>query len=367
MQPVQQLPPKLVRHYVLLFVFGGVFAIAWIVLRGAVQSLPIWLLTYLLALFLHAAIGWRKLADNRPNLDQTVAPTLGPANTITLLRGILNSSIAAFLFLPFPEQTPWLIALLWTISICLDLLDGLTARLTKRQTRLGAYLDLEYDSLALLIVVALVVSYQLVPPWYMLVGLARYLFVIGIWWREKQGRAVFALTESAQRRISAGLQMSFLSVVLWPIVDQPFTSVAAYAFGLPFLAIFLRDWLVVSGRLDPTQSRYLRWRRAIHFLAYRVLPCTARLLLLLMLILGWLTVAGSQPFGWLLLLSSGLVLLGIFGRIGAILLLIPLVFGDDPLLARLTMLVLTIAVINFGSGPFSVWRPEEIIFNQRLG
>ncbi len=60
-----------------------------------------------------------------------------------------------------------------------DLLDGYVARVTRRESRLGAILDMEFDGLGILIASAVAVQYDKIPAWYLLLGVARLLFVAG--------------------------------------------------------------------------------------------------------------------------------------------------------------------------------------------
>ena len=326
-----------------------------------------WMLGSLLVSGGHLWFVWWKLGENRPNLHTPPYPTLGAANTLTLTRGILNSLLAGFIFAPIPPALRWLPMILWTASSFADLFDGIVARLTKRQTRLGELLDLEFDASAMLIVILFTIVHDLMPAWTLILALARYLFVIGLKVRQSHHLPIAPMTDSVQRRIEAGIQMSFLTVVLWPTVGKPFTTVAAYAFGLPFAALFLRDWLVVSTWLDPQNCHYRQLRRHIHTLIYTLLPLCGRLYLAYLLLTRTIPIDLTTWLGWAALVTSAMLLLGLASRLGAILSLIPLVFGGGLLVPRLIMLVFTIAIIQFGGGKFCLWLPEEIIFKQRLG
>ena len=52
--------------------------------------------------------------------------------------------------------------------------------------------------------------------------------------------------------------MGFLSVVLWPIMPRPMAIVAGALFAAATGLGFLRDWLVVSGALNPDAPGYDR-------------------------------------------------------------------------------------------------------------
>ena len=87
------------------------------------------------------------------------------------------------------------------------------------------------------------------------------------------------LPESVSRRPIAGLTMAFASAVLWPIVIPPVAALAGVLFAVPFAASFGRDWLVVSGVLDPASPRYLAWRRRLKRILLHYLPPVLRVAL----------------------------------------------------------------------------------------
>ena len=138
-----------------------------------------------------------------------------------------------------------------------DALDGLLARRTKHVTTLGVRLDLEVDALSVLIGSLLAVLYERLHIWYLAIGFARYLFVLGLWWRTSRGETVNSLPSSQYRRIIAGFQMGFITVALCPLVAPVVVKLASVVFAIPTLCGFARDWLVVSARLDTGSVSYL--------------------------------------------------------------------------------------------------------------
>src|SRR4051812_39761387 len=129
-------------------------------------------------------------------------PALGYANAITLLRGLLACMLAGFLFAPQPlGLLAWLPALLYTLERLVDFADGYVARITRRETRLGEVLDIEFDGLGILIAITLGIQYGKLPPWYLLLGLARPLFVLGMWLLRRAGKPLYDLPPSEHRRV----------------------------------------------------------------------------------------------------------------------------------------------------------------------
>lgn len=276
--------------------------------------------------------------------DEPLFPTLGAATSVTLARGFLLAAFAGFLPLPRPlGLLAWLPALLFFLVAALDGLDGYLARRTDRVTVLGGRLDLEIDAFSVLIAVLVLVRWGQLPVWYLSVGLARYTFVAGLAWRRLRGLPCFDLSPSRCRRWMAGCQMGFLSAALWPWVVPEAASVAAICLGTPLLLGFARDWLVVSGRLDPQASSYLRWRGRLRTLALRWGPVLARLGLGAAIV-EWRWHEGTAlPSGWARQLEQ-------WGLPGA-----------PDLASALAILCLFAALLLVIGAPLALFRPAALL------
>ncbi|MBK8904260.1 MAG: CDP-alcohol phosphatidyltransferase family protein [Anaerolineaceae bacterium] len=335
----------------------------------------------------------RHLAENRRVGETAVLPTFGWGNRLTLLRGLAISMVAGFLFSPWPGGwLAWLPMLLYTMADVADYLDGYLARITNHATKLGERLDMEYDGLGMLIVSLLAVWYGQLPWWYLLLGLARYLFILGLWWRARRGLPNLDLPPSVHRRVFAGFQMGFMSAVLWPIMPPEFATIAGTTFAIPTALSFLRDWFLVTGRLDPKDARYRRVQQWLYLTTTRWLPPLLRLVLascvsaiFLALPQAWPPPAWVDLFnGWglplptslaivaviLLLLGGVLVLLGTMGRLAAFWLVFPL--GFDMVTRGLDWangmgLATAVCLMLLGTGPLSRWKPEEQFLLRRVG
>jgi CDP-diacylglycerol--glycerol-3-phosphate 3-phosphatidyltransferase len=334
---------------------------------------------------------WRGLRDNRRPAESLLLPTFGAGNLLTLLRGLVLGLLAGFLFSPWPwGWLGWLPAVLYTLASLADYLDGYLARITRHATLLGAQLDIEFDAMGMLVATTLAVHYNQLPWWYLILGLSRYLFLFGIWWRQRLGKPVYDLTPSVHRRIVAGFQMSFMSVMLWPLVHPPATTLVGIVFALPFTASFGRDWLVVSGRIDPTSHAYLEVRRKLAILMTHWLPVMLRIGMVTIavgLVLPALQSAANRValFGWpgvpfvkvtatvislIALAAIVMLILGAAGRLAALGLLSAAMANIHTRglgLANGFLLAASIALMLLGSGPFSYWRPEDAILSRRAG
>ncbi|WP_054044382.1 CDP-alcohol phosphatidyltransferase family protein [Alloactinosynnema sp. L-07] len=103
--------------------------------------------------------------------------TLGPADRVTLLRGLLVGGVTA-LVVTGTGPTAVLVALAG-IALALDFVDGQVARRTGTASALGARFDMEVDAF-LILVLSVHVAF-VVGPWALLIGVMRYAFVAASW------------------------------------------------------------------------------------------------------------------------------------------------------------------------------------------
>ncbi|MDD5466228.1 MAG: CDP-alcohol phosphatidyltransferase family protein [Anaerolineales bacterium] len=375
--------------YAALLAWGRVdFARRWLVLSAGV------LLGLLISL-------WRGLEHNHRPGEMRLLPGLGAGNSLTLLRGLLVAALAGFLLSPRPSGWgAWLPGLLFSLAALADLFDGYMARRHNHATLLGERLDMLVDGLGMLITAALLVQYGTVPGWYLLVGLARYLFVAGVWVRRRLGWRLVPLDDSAVRRPFAGAQMGFIAVALYPLFTPPGTRLMATFFALPFLLGFLRDWLAVCGAfLDPSVAvaQPAVWREALRGLPAALADGWARWGAGLALALRFAAAlaAGISIFAHLeafqaLLASAGdggvklvlsialglqvagavAVASGVAGRGAAVALFLAVGLYQPYLPLKgpdVALLALSTAVLFLGTGAWSLWQPEKVLLQRRLG
>lgn len=366
----------------------------YLLLRGAwtPQWATWWLGMAALVMALELGILWRVLPNNHPPTHNTLLPTFGYGTALTLACGLLLFLVAGFLFAPRPPGwVAWMPALLYTVARIVDYVDGYVARITHHETKLGSILDMELDGFGVLIAILLGIQYGALPMWYLPLALSRQLFIFGIWLRERRGLPVYEMTPSGNRRIVAGYQTGFLSLALWPTFQPPLSTVAATVFALPLVASFARDWLVVSGALDPASQRYQRGRALAKELVEGWLPLLARAVCFeLALRLIWreipdfpvwlphLQAAGwSNAENWLWLLTivsvpaAAMILFGILGRLVAFPLMalawLDVAANGIDWFGNIWLFVAAAIVTHAGSGHFALWQPEEPLLHTRPG
>ncbi|MBX2998446.1 MAG: CDP-alcohol phosphatidyltransferase family protein [Caldilineaceae bacterium] len=349
----------------------------WLILAALVIGVELWLIR-------------RNLRKNHRQGEVSLLPTLGIGNVLTILRGLAYALMAGFLFAPRPGGwLDWAPAILYSFACLADFFDGYLARITNHSTLLGEVLDMEFDGLGILISVALAVQYGQLPFVYLLIGVARPLFVLGLRLRKDRGLPEYPMTPSSNRRIVAGVHMGFMMFLLWPVFAPPATSIAAFLFGMPIVLSFLRDWLVVTGALDPASDGYQRVHRLSTGFLFGWLPPVLRIGAV---ILGMWIVrqAIADPGPWRILLVNlgiaGPILMAILIGVGGVAALAAL-FGIATRLAGIGLIAVAItdflartvilengllfavaiSLVLLGSGRFALWTPEEYIFRHRTG
>ncbi len=191
----------------------------------------------------------------RPDYSNLIS-TLGYGTWLTIIRGALIAALAGYLFQRWPVSKflpgdyAWTPGLLYIAVAVLDFVDGQVARAYQHETRLGAFLDINFDALGLLIASLVAVWYGQLPVAYLSVGCAYYAYRTGIWLRKTLSKPVTEPGPWRGARIIAGLQMGFVGIALLPILRPPVTTLTAYVFMIPLLAGFLRDWMIVCGYLN---------------------------------------------------------------------------------------------------------------------
>ena len=141
---------------------------------------------------------------------------LGPANAVTLARGVLVAALAATLGEALSPMAGWGVALAGLVAFVLDWVDGKVARRTGWSTPFGARLDMELDAITILVLCGLAWQLGQAGAWVLLGGALRYLFVAASWvwpWMDHP------LPPSERRRFVCGVQIATLLLCLlpWPV------------------------------------------------------------------------------------------------------------------------------------------------------
>lgn len=312
---------------------------------------------------------WELLPVNHPPDATMRFSSFGCANLLTLTRGVPQLLLGGLLIAPTPSGwLGWMPALLYGLTILGDHFDGYLARTRGRVTVMGARLDMAYDTLAMVLIAVMGVRDGVLPWWYLTVPLARPLFVFGIWLRRRLHHRVAPLPYSATRRLIASLQMSFLAGVMAPLFDRTATRWLATFFMAPLIGGFLRDWGLVSGRLDPTSDLYRRRLRTMSRFLTQGLPLALRSVIVPLTLLA--RRAWPESVQGVALIASALMAVGLMGRTASGVFLIAVLLATRQHSVNgfdVILLALATAVLFLGTGPFAVWSPERRFLMERAG
>ncbi len=322
----------------------------------------------LLCLFIHIQL-WLNLKFNHSPGDARHNSTLGLANNITLTRGLLLCLIAG-MYPSISEVTGitiisvgYIAGTTYIIASCLDGIDGFVARKKGLVTLLGERLDTRIDALGILIASLLAIRLGRIPDIYILTGLVYYLFIAGKWYRKIRGNALVPLQFRPFARLIAGVQMGFLGAALLPILPDYPIQLAAVIFMTPLLLGFIWDWLVVSGHSQKKELIILPHltQKVITLIQInsRIAVCITGISLLFSNIYTGSLVVVSW-IGILLMICVGLC-----GRLAALTAAIIISFAfpeHNPSYVLQILFCSLLLIFLFGSGPYSVYSPEESLF-----
>lgn len=138
----------------------------------------------------------------------------GACNLVTLLRAALLSALLAPLLAGSPAG--WSVAIVATIAVTLDGVDGWLARRSGLQSRFGARFDVEVDAALALVLSLHVLTGTAVGAEILVLGLMRYAFVaagLGLSWLRAD------LPPSQRRKVICVLQLSALILLQTPLPD----------------------------------------------------------------------------------------------------------------------------------------------------
>lgn len=184
--------------------------------------------------------------------------------------------------------------------------------------------------------------------------------------------------------------MGFLTVMLFPVLGPPGTTVGAGLFMAPFLGGFLYDWLTVSGVVRGRSTASVKlWRRSWEVVRDWV-PLALRGAVVGVLsvwvyrtatdftgqVAHYTAVGMPNPAVWLMVFAAlemfaqVMLALGAAGRtvaIGAIILAGVRLQFDPFEVAYWVLIPAYTGLIFLGSGKFSLWKPEDKLIFQRAG
>jgi phosphatidylglycerophosphate synthase len=159
---------------------------------------------------------------------------LGAANAVTLARAALTAGLAALVVQSWSGSVPRpVVVAIASVALVTDLVDGRLARVRGHATRFGAAFDMETDAFLILVLSVYVVP--LVGPAALLIGFARYLFVLA-------GAAWPWLTAPTPPRTWAKVVAAVQGIVLTVVASDLLPRGVAQAATLVALALLVESF-----------------------------------------------------------------------------------------------------------------------------
>ncbi|MFF4874757.1 CDP-alcohol phosphatidyltransferase family protein [Micromonospora sp. NPDC000668] len=174
-------------------------------------------------------------------LHRAGASRLGPADRVTLTRGVLVGAVTALVVDSFSRPAPvGLLVAVSAVALLLDAVDGLVARRTGTVSALGARFDMEVD--AFLILVLSVYVAPTAGAWVLAIGAMRYAFVAAsavLPWLSG------SLPPRYWRKVVAAAQGVLLAVAAARVLPEPWTTLVLVVALALLVESFGRDvaWL----------------------------------------------------------------------------------------------------------------------------
>ena len=174
----------------------------------------------------------------------------GPANAVTMGRGVLICLIAGTIGQDWSPIAAWTLVAVSALALLMDGLDGWVARQRGDETAFGALFDQETDAAFIMILAILLVDQGKAGVWIVFAGALRYLFVAaGFFLPKMKGD----LPPSIRRKTACVVQVGTLVVCLAPVVP-PSASVWLAAGSLAFLVYsFAVDTAILLTSPAPQQ------------------------------------------------------------------------------------------------------------------
>lgn len=144
--------------------------------------------------------------------------SIGWANRVTLLRGVLISYAAGALAAPaVAVSQQWVMVAVVLVALALDGVDGWVARRRDEVSAFGARFDMELDALLILVLCLWLVATGVLGGWVLALGGMRYAFVLAaVCWPY----LAEPLPESRRRKAICVVQVAALLVAITPAVDE---------------------------------------------------------------------------------------------------------------------------------------------------
>ncbi len=239
----------------------------WLLTQWPQQELGGWLLIAALGLFYELRILKQTLPLMHAPGESTLVQRLPLETVLTLCMGLFFALAAGFLMLPAtPHGLDWLPAALMILGLIADI--GSDRIRGRHQPLIGdLHLRREFRALGLLVGTAIAIHLGKLAPWFLAIGIMDYLELFTGSWLQRKRKPISQPPSPQVRRFFQTLYLAAIGMILWPIIPQDFALIVGLLFGLPYFAVALRDWFILTGFLNPDEGLYHQlveaYRRAL--------------------------------------------------------------------------------------------------------
>jgi len=212
---------------------------AMVVLHVSVFPAGVSSLAALMLFLLGVGTLWWQLPRHYPH------PRFGACNAVTLFRAGLGATLLTPILvdgLAENAMNGWAVALVATVALSLDGVDGWLARRSGLSSAFGARFDMEVDAALALLLSLLALAAGTVGPVVLVLGLMRYAFVAASWvlpWMAAP------LPDRFGRKVVCVIQIAALIALQAPIVTGSVALSIVLGAALALIWSFGRDilWL----------------------------------------------------------------------------------------------------------------------------
>jgi phosphatidylglycerophosphate synthase len=159
----------------------------------------------------------------------------GPANRVTMTRAVFVGIVAAFVGSDGTNDHSTWVTIAAALALILDGVDGAVARKTRTTSEYGGQLDMELDSILMMLLSVLAWQWDRAGVWVLFCGLARYLWVatqtLLPWFRRTLPPAFRRKTACV---IGVGGLTGSLAPWPWPGIDLALSLIATITLAISF-------------------------------------------------------------------------------------------------------------------------------------
>ncbi|NMD31045.1 MAG: hypothetical protein GYA80_04940 [Chloroflexi bacterium] len=301
------------------------------------------------------------LRYHRPSLDVKRYPRLGRVIWMAMLRGLLLAFLAGFAFSgPGEGWLRWLPGIFMFTSVGLGLLCDWLNREACQVSILERTLRTHLWAMGFLVGSIVIVRFELMAFWVLIVGIAQYIFLYTIWLRNR-GNVEWAMgTPQLLHRVQGFAVLLWVGLTLLPIYSSRVTTILGLFLFIPYLLGFIAEYQAAAGK------PVVRFMTSPPVWLGQWLPLFPRLVLVVSALGMYISgLIQGMNAGRLVFLGAIAIwaLIGAIGRLTGVVtvLLVGFILSHGGGWLEWCAFLSGGLLMVLGSGKFSVWQPEDSV------